>query len=756
MERTAKRAWLIAVYGVTIFASALLLFLVQPIISRVILPWFGGTPAVWTTAMLFFQTLLFAGYAYAHLSVRLLKPAWQLGLQLVLLAAAAITLRFVPSAAWKPADGADPVIRILLLLSVSVGLPYFVLATTGPLVQVWFTRTMPGRSPYRLYALSNLGSLLALVSYPFLIEPRFSLGLQTAIWQWAFWCFAALSAIGGIVAIGRSGVAAPAGDIAQTESDNEKPIARAARSDRRSRKRREEKSDRIAWGRQLLWLALPALASIAFLATTSFSCQRTPTVPFLCIAPLALYLLSFVICFNQEQWYWPRSTAMALVAILGVTVVYSQMIARSPAAESIELDVGLTFVGLFCLCMLCHGELVRLKPDPRHLTSFYLMVAAGGALGGLSVGVIAPLAFNGYHEWYVAVWGGLVLALAILIGTGEGGIFRRYAAGLLPATAIFALAAIAAAKLGPAAQLSSLRQVEARRNFYGVLSVREYYFNNELVARTLYNGQILHGLQFTHSLERRLPTAYYGWNSGVGRVLRFYQDKGAAALRVGAIGLGTGTVAAYARPQDQFTFYEINPEVVALARQYFTFLGDAEQRMRRGTGNPKIVMGDARLSLERDLAAPGEPSQFDVIVLDAFTGDAIPTHFLTSEAADIYRRHLAPGGTLAIHITNRYLDLTPVARGLAEHLKLGFVELQTPRDHKRGEEQADWALLTNNTELLAMLNQPAGQSSDASLARPTADSAEDFLGAVEPLKDKSPRPPLLWTDDFSDLFSVLR
>lgn len=759
MEQAEEKRWLIAVYAATIFSSALLLFQVQPIISRLILPWFGGTPAVWTTAMLFFQTLLLVGYIYAHVSVQYFRPRWQIAMHLLLLIGAAATLPFMPNAAWKPSDGANPVLRILLLLAVTVGLPYFMLAATGPLVQVWFTRTMPGRSPYRLYSLSNLGSLLALVTYPILIEPRLALGAQADVWRWAFWVFAGLCGVGGIIAVGDTRM----GDLTATlelpvtpTAASEKPRGRAAR--------RRQGSDRDAaptsaptFNRRLLWLLLPALASTAFLATTSFSCQDTPTVPFLCIFPLALYLLSFVICFDRERWYWPRATAGALVVTLLAAVVYAYLVGQGSATDRIEVDVGLTFAALFFLCMLCHGELVRLKPDPLYLTSFYLMVAAGGALGGLFVGIVAPLVFSGYQEWYIALWGGLILALAILLGTGERGLFRKYAAGFLPATAIFALALITAGKLAATGKPSELRPVESRRNFYGVLTVKEYFFQNELTARMLYNGHILHGLQFTHSLERRLPTAYYGWESGVGRVMRFYQDKSAAGLRVGAIGLGTGTMAAYARRQDQLVFYEINPEVVTLARQYFTFLDDADQRMKRGDGSRvrgrlNIIMGDARLSLERDLTAAAGPAQFDVIVLDAFTGDAIPTHFLTREAADIYRRHLAPGGTLAIHISNRYLDLTPVVRGLAEYLQLGFVEIETPRNYQRGEERADWALLTANTELRAALEKPAATVPTESVNV----ASEDFLGATDPPREKTTRPPLLWTDDFSDLFSILR
>ncbi|HKD38194.1 MAG TPA: fused MFS/spermidine synthase, partial [Pirellulales bacterium] len=475
-----------------------------------------------------------------------------------------------------------------------------------------------------------------------------------------------------------------------------------------------------------------------------------------------LYLLSFVICFDHERWYWPRTMAGALLLIMLAAAVYSHVLASRPASDRIELDVGLSFAGLFALCMLCHGELVRLKPDPRYLTSFYLMIAAGGALGGLFVGVIAPLIFNGYHERYLALWGGLVLAIAILMGTGERGLFKQYAVGFLPATALLAMTVIAAARLGAVTITEGVRPIDVRRNFYGVLTVKEYTKGADDVARLLYNGHILHGLQFTHSLERRLPTAYFGWNSGVGRVMRFYQAKNSAELRVGVIGLGTGTIAAYARPQDRFVFYEINPEVLNASQQYFTFLADAENRMAKNGRRPEVVMGDARLSLVRDLAAPGGPTQFDVIVLDAFTGDAIPTHFLTREAADIYRRHVAPGGTLAIHITNRYLNLTPVAHGLADYLKLSFAEIETPRVKERGEEAADWAIITSNSELRSALESPmATNASDHDPAATSSDDPKssaslDFLGPQVSFKEKSTRPPLLWTDDFSDLFSVLR
>jgi hypothetical protein len=731
--------WLIIIHAATIFLSALLLFQVQPIISRFILPWFGGTPAVWTTAMLFFQTLLLAGYAYAHLSVQYFQPVWQLAVHLALLAGAVIALPFVPNADWKPADGSHPIARILLLLTVCVGVPYFVLSTTGPLVQAWFNRANPGRSPYRLYSLSNIGSLLALLTYPFLIEPHLALGAQAIIWQWAFWLFAGLCALGAITSFRGSASERTASEALprshgsgsarrdDTGSGASKAVRSQAAFDSEAQARREPGNETPNWPRRLVWLILPALASTALLATTNHACQDVAVVPFLWIAPLSLYLLSFIVCFDHERWYWPRGTAAitllvyACGGILMLLIAFEKANALSTSVK--KADIALSFGGLFCLAMLCHGEVVRLKPHPRHLTSFYLMIAAGGALGGLFVGVLSPIVFSGYAEWHIAILCGLLLAIAILLGTGENGLMRRHVRRLVPAMIVVAGMLVVAGN----AWLTNPRALDAQRDFYGVLTVVE---DPKDGIRTLLNGRITHGRQYMDKQRRELPTTYYARESGIGRAIDFFAADGLATVRVGAIGLGTGTLAAYARANDEFVFYEINPEVPKISREYFSYLDDALDRMKQGNGHLDIVMGDARLSLEQQPSRREKGRGFQVIAVDAFSGDAIPIHLITRQAGDIYLRQLDPNGVLAIHISNRYLNLAPVVRGLADYLKLKALRIDSDSDADRDIYGASWMLLTNNEKLLATL---------APLA--TTDNAA---------------PSLLWTDDFSNLFEILK
>ena len=461
-------------------------------------------------------------------------------------------------------------------------------------------------------------------------------------------------------------------------------------------------------------------------------------VPFLWIVPLSLYLLSFIICFDHERWYWPRGMAAITLLIYlfgGVLMLLlinnkTQWFDAHVDPLSIGLkktDLALSFGGLFCIAMLCHGEVVRLKPHPRHLTSFYLMIAAGGALGGLFVGVLAPLLFSGYAEWNLAVVCGFLLAIAILLGTGDGGLMRRHARLNVPMMAIVAAGLLLASEL----LFVNPNVLAARRNFYGVLSVvREPSKDGKSQIWTLVNGRITHGREFVDPKRRGLPTTYYGRESGIGRAIDFFAAEAPARVRVRAIGLGTGTIAAYARANDEFVFYEINPEVPEISQEYFSYLADAQDRMKQGKGSLDIVMGDARLSLEQQPSRREKGRGFQVIAVDAFSGDAVPIHLITREAGDIYLRHLAPDGVLAFHISNRYLDLEPVVRGLADYLHLKAVRIDSEADPDRDVYGANWMLLTNNEKLLA---------------------------ALSPYADKgTPTPPLLWTDDFSNLFQILR
>lgn len=673
-------------FPATILLSAFLLFQVQPLISKFILPWFGGSPAVWTTCLLFFQTLLFGGYLYAHLSERMLGRRTRAVVHLALLAAALAALPIAPSAAWKPAAATDPTWRILALLTATVGLPYFVLSATGPLVQAWLSRVAPGRSPYRLYALSNLGSLAALLSYPFVFEPRLAVEGQAWLWSVGF----------GLFSLCCGGAAVQAARLTMVESAGAAATGLA------------DSCDRPTWAQRGLWVALPAFASMMLLATTNHVCQDVAVIPFLWVVPLSLYLLSFIICFDHERWYRRGlyGGATALLALLTAGLY------DLPFDVPFLGELAVHFAVLFGLCMVCHGELVRLRPAPRDLTSFYLLIAAGGALGGAFVSLVAPVLFSTFFEWKIGLAGGYALAAVLLIaalaGRSRG---RRWAWGVPLATvALLGLAAVIHFQTG-----SGRVPVMEARNFYGEVAVIEREGTGPLDRDyALFSGNIVHGVQFTCDGKRHEPTTYYSRQSGVGRALGYYGNR--PSLRVGVIGLGVGTLAAYGRPGQTFRFYEINPEMIRVARTCFRYLGDSPATI-------ECVPGDARLSLERE-----EPQRFDVLVLDAFSGDSVPAHLLTKEAFAIYRRHLVSDGALCIHITNRYLDLAPVIRGLAHDADWPLARIVTPDDETLALYQADWLILSRNRDFLRSL--PVGGDDDARA--------------------------LLWTDSHSDLFRILK
>jgi hypothetical protein len=693
-SRAAERL-LIATYALTTLLSALLLFEVQPIISKAILPWFGGSPAVWTTCMVFFETLLFGGYAYAHLSEKYLRPRWQVAVHLALLAAAIAMLPIAPDVGWKSQADTAPTWRILCLLTATVGLPYFVLSATGPLVQAWFCRSFRGRSPYRLYALSNFGSLVALIGYPFYVEPRFAVGNQAWLWGLGFVAFALLCGVGAVCTAlaGRNGRTAADGDRrADAPAAPETGCAPSGR-------------DRLAW------LGLPALASMMLLATTNHVCQDVAVIPFLWVAPLGLYLLSFIICFDHPGWYWRRPyAAVALASLFGVIVVDQLITGGSGLAFTFWQELTLHFAALFFLCMVCHGELVRRRPDPRFLTGFYLAIAAGGALGGMFVSLLAPQLFSTFFEWRLGlVIGCLTAAWVLLDGQTQSFFYRRFAQ--VAAAVLLIFVGLSCAPQFDVAGGHGL--FTSARNFFGVVSIVERHADNPAEhTMNFYSGRIVHGLQFVDPAKRHEPTAYYGRTSGVGEAFKLLADR--HDLKVGAVGLGVGTIAAYARPGDSFRFYELNPDVLAAARKHFSYLADCQ-------GQCDVVLGDARLSLERE-----EPQHFDLLVLDAFSGDAVPAHLLTEEAFEIYQRHLKPDGMIAVHISNRYLDLRPVLAGLAERFGYHLREVASAGDASLGQFPARWLLLTRD---------PA--------------AAGDADGGT-------PGRAILWTDEHSNLFEILK
>ncbi len=722
-------------FGLAVFLGAFLLFQVQLILAKRLLPWFGGAPAVWTTCMLFFQVALLLGYAYAHALVRA-APRRQrdahlalLGAVLVLLAvrAAAWPSPLTPGEDWKPGAAASPIPLILALLAASAGLPYLVLAATGPLVQSWLARTRPDASPYRLFALSNLGSLLGLLSYPFLVEPWLSVVGQGWLWTLGFILYA--------LAVWACYSSTPHPDPPMRRNASELALAREALL-------HSDASPHVGGGERwsaggsapsstlqppslvdhILWFGLAAVASTLLLAVTSALCLDVAVVPFLWVLPLALYLLSFVLCFEYERLY-RRAVWLAAVAVAGPACAYALFRGTDlPIRAQVAVYAG----ALFVYCMACHGELARGKPSPTHLTSFYLTVAAGGAAGGVFTGLLAPVLFLGYWELNLALVGGPVLLVAVLLLDPDSWLNRGTAARVW-AFRIGAYAGLAALAGTLVAQVvSNLRGAgDVRRGFFGVIAVALENRGDPDEWRKLRHGRITHGLQFTSAARRREPTTYYGPKSGAGLALRRHPRRLAGQpLRVGLVGLGVGTLAAFAQAGDVFRAYEINPDVLRLSTgpdPAFTFLRDAPAEVT-------TILGDARLALERD-----PPLGLDVLALDAFSSDAIPVHLLTREAFALYLRHLrGPDGVVAVHVSNKYLDLKPVVRGLAGAFGLRAVLVDSPASGSVWS--SDWVIVVRD---------------DALLRDPEVDAA------ALPLAVNEPGLPL-WTDDYSNLLLALK
>jgi hypothetical protein len=678
----------VVVYGFAVFSSAFLLFQVQPLIGKYILPWFGGAPAVWTACLLAFQVLLLAGYGYAYLTTRFLKPRAQVVVHLVLLLVA-IALPITPDISWKPHATNDPTLRICCLLAVCLGLPFFGLSATAPLLQHWFSLTEK-TSPFRLYALSNAGSQLALLSYPVVIETFFTRTTQVLLWRAGLGVFAMSCAWAGV----RVWKAAP-GPGSEVRS---------------------EKVPGPVTGDKVLWVLLPACGSLLLAAVTNKICQDLAPLALLWVLPLSIYLLSFILCFNSSpcydrRWFGP----MLLVSLITMSLTLSGALPLSTRAQ-----VPVFLVGLFVCCMVCHGEVFRVRPHPSHLASFYLLLSAGGALGGAFVAVIAPRIFNDYFELH---WGLMLCAGLFLVALGrERGARLRFAwPGVALGGGGAALGVLAFILWGAFHQNEQIR-VYASRNFYGVLNVYRHESKDAAMSLIeLVHGHVAHGVQFLQPDRARIPTLYYTPASGVGRAFAILAARG--TRRIGVVGLGAGTVAAYARPADHIVFYEINDEVEKIAKTFFTFL-------KTCAGRVEIVPGDGRLSLEN------EPSQnFDLLVLDAFNSDSIPVHLLTREAFATYRRHTKTNGLIAVHVSNMSLNLEPVVFNLA-------------REFGYGGEVVEQHISNETEEVLPSTWILLSQTSDST-------NALD-LGAAERTRPLTSFNVPLWTDDFNALFPVMR
>jgi hypothetical protein len=686
-------------YACTIFLSAFLLFAVQPMIGKIILPWFGGSAAVWSTCLLFFQAALLAGYLYAHWSTRWLKPRRQAMLHITLMAVSLALLPILPSPRWKPSQAGDPSLRILLLLAVTIGLPYILLSTTSPLLQAWYVAAKPGAIPYRLFALSNFGSLLALLSYPVLVEPLFTTHGQAYGWSGIYIVF-----VGTCVAIAWSAL----------RSANKQQPTTAAATPTQS----QASSPTLAM--RVLWTALSACASALLLAITNHLSQNVAPIPFLWVLPLSVYLLSFILCFEREKVYHRGVFLPLLVmALSGAAYAIYANEGNPDIAWAIPIFVAALFIG----CMVCNGELARLKPDPRYLTSFYLMIALGGALGGVFVAIIAPRVFHTYLELPLSMVACSALAAIVLWISPQQSSQAR--TGKIPVVAVriamLAFTVGLAIHLGYEKNLTDRRFRLSVRNFYGVLRVRDISEGEEDTAvRRLIHGTINHGEQLLDTKRRDEPTSYYGPYSGLGRAMGYLQNRG--PVRVAVIGLGAGVTASYCRAGDFFRFYEINPLALSIASTWFTFLGDCK-------ADHRVLLGDARLTLE---AQPSQ--QYDLMAIDAFSSDAIPVHLLTREAFALYFRQLKSTGILAVHVSNRYLDLVPVVSRNARDFGRTAMDVDDEDEEEDYFSNSDWVLVSSDT---AIFRDPAFKSS-----------------SVQPARYRPNLRP--WTDDYSNLFQILK
>lgn len=679
-------------FAACIFSSAFLLFLVQPIIAKQVMPWFGGTSGVWTTCLMFFQLVLLAGYAYSDLATRRLKPAQHAALHVTLLVLAVATLPITPGEGLKPDPEAPPIRDLLLLLASTVGLPYFCLATTGPLLQAWYARLVPGSRVYRLFALSNLASLAGLLAYPFAIEPFSSSLEQSRGWSLGFVAFALLCAGCAWASRGPAGAAPlPAAAPAVPWDDTPAPT------------RRE----------QALWLLLSGLGSALLLAITQHITQNVAAVPLLWLLPLSLYLLSFVLCFEGRGWY--RRSIFTGPLILSLVVLAWGMNVHSRDVD-IALAVPAFSLAFFVCCMFFHGELAMRKPAPRHLTRFYLALSAGGAAGGLLVSAVAPMLLDHYYELPLLLIATAVVMLVLL---------KDYFTANLAAWGVLSLAVMASVLTVVMAWVFHQRQAQdtlaMMRNFYAASRVAQYTNDHGETLRALYNGSIVHGTQIrSDDAARRLtPTTYYGAGSGVALAMKRFEG---VPKSVGVIGLGVGTLAAYSRKGDHFRFYEINPHSQLVAERDFSFLRESPARH-------EVVLGDARMNLQAE-ADQGRAKALDLLVVDAFSGDSIPVHLITQEALATYRRHVKPQGLIAFHVSNLFLNLEPVVEQLAADAGLQAVYLRAPARYP--ETASVWVIVTDDP---VFLNDP------------------EVTARRQPI---TPIPGLtLWTDASNNLVKIL-
>jgi len=684
-------------YAATIFLSAFLLFQVQPLIAKIILPWFGGSAAVWAAALLFFQISLLAGYTYAHVLTKFTKAKTQMLIHGGFLLVSCALLPILPNVSWKPTAVGDPTLRILELLAATIGLPYFLLSSTSPLLQAWYVRRTGSGVPYRLFALSNFGSMLALLSFPFVVEPNIASPQQAYIWSAAYVAFAALCLLAAWVSRNKS------------EDFKTPEVAAAAVIEDSS----ASLAPRPTVGQLALWISLAACASVLLVSITNHMSLNIAPVPLLWVLPLAIYLLTFILAFESDRIY-QRWIFLPWVAPALGWMAYA--IYAGEGNFHIWYSIPIFCGGLFICCMLCHGELALHKPAPQYLTLFYLMVSLGGAIGGVFVAIIAPRVFNSYLELPIGLVACGVLAVIVLfnveipkLGANPVRIALAIGVGLL------------------AGYLMRKENADRQgyhlfaRNFYGELRIRDDDVGQEYALRNLLHGTINHGSQRLNPEHRYDVNSYYAPTSGIGRTMGAKQALG--PVRYGVVGMGAGVMTGYCRAGDYVRVYEINPLVKSLSeRSEFTFFGHC-------AGDKEVLMGDARLTMEKQ-----PPPSYDVLVIDAFSSDAIPVHLLTREVMQLYFKLLKPDGVLAVHISNRYLDLAPICLRGAEFVGKKATVVADDASDNTFANSTTWVLIT---------------SPDNNVFQNASFEGANMYPASAPATCRG------WTDNYSSIWSII-
>ena len=728
---------MLGVFAATLFLSSSLLFIVQPMIAKMVLPLLGGTPAVWNTCMVFFQGVLLAGYLYAHAASRWLRLQHQATLHIALLVVSYLSLPvMVASQDTEPPATGMPIGWLLRVLAVTVGLPFFLVSSSGPLLQRWFARTdhRLASDPYFLSVAGNIGSIAALLSYPVLFERSFRLAEQSSLWTLGYAVLVVLTAACFVLAYRQTSVRGPAADVADETVGGDMP----------------------AWSQRLHWVVLSFVPSSLLLGVTTFMTTDVAAVPLLWIVPLVLYLLTFVLVFARRTLV--SHAAMVRALAFWVLPLTWLIVFDTPLPVALEAPVHL--LAFFLAAMVCHGELARRRPSAKYLTEFYLSMSIGGVLGGLFNALVAPLVFSTVVEYPLVlvlacalrprregadssklsgldlalpvVIGGFALAMMILFDPAEtkAPLTLLLAIGI-PTVACFSFSArpvrfalgVAALMVAGGSYVAALEQVTYRgRSFFGVHRVFE---DSDHKLRYLVHGGIIHGAQHLEENRRREPSMYYHKDGPIGQIFSAFRGR-ADKRRIGVIGLGIGGLAAYSEPNQQWTFYEIDPAVadLALDRRQFTYLSDSPADVR-------VVLGDARIALQK---APDRI--FDLVVVDAFSSDAIPVHLLTREALRLYWDKLDEGGVLAFHISNTYLNLAPLVADLARDSGLFCVvrfDTQGATSMPDSKGASQWAVMARSPQHLEFLaNDPRWQQMPA---RATSTA---------------------WTDDFSDPLSLMK